>query len=185
LGLPLIIKNVPNILTLSRILLLPLFVTAFIYNKYQYALIIFIAGGITDILDGLIARLTNQTTELGKILDPIADKFFLVTSFILMSKFEILPKWIVIIVISRDLIVITGCILLYFIVNTLKIEPSFLGKTSSALQFVLVGVALININIKEAFTIPDSLLVLVAFFTTISGFQYIYEGMKIANSDSI
>ena len=75
-------SSLPNILTLSRIILLPVFVAAFLYSKYEFALFIFVIGGLTDMLDGFIARLIKQTSEFGKILDPIADKFFLLTSYI-------------------------------------------------------------------------------------------------------
>jgi len=179
------IENLPNILTLSRIILLPVFAAAFIYNRYDYALLIFIIGSVTDLLDGLIARLTKQTTEFGKILDPIADKFFLLTSFILMSVYGVLPKWISIIVISRDLIVITGCLVIYFLTNNLRIEPSVLGKLTIALQFILIGFALITLNLKNGIEVPELFIFLVALLTTISGLQYVYQGMKIAGSESV
>ncbi|MBI4826579.1 MAG: CDP-diacylglycerol--glycerol-3-phosphate 3-phosphatidyltransferase [Nitrospirae bacterium] len=175
------IKNIPNILTVTRILLLPPFVAAFMYNKYQAALYIFILAACTDIFDGLVARITKQTTELGRILDPIADKFFMVTSFVLMTYYGMIPKWITIVVISRDLIVITGCIITYFIVNRLKIEPTILGKTSSAFQFVLIGVVLLLINMNGDTSSLFLLLIFIAFLTIVSGLQYIYNGLKTIN----
>jgi len=179
------INNLPNILTLTRILLLPFFVAAFMYSRYGYALAIFIAGGVTDILDGLAARLTNQTTALGSVLDPIADKFTLVTSFVLMSIYGIVPAWITIVVISRDLIVITGCLILYVLGHSPKIEPTIFGKASNALQFIVIGIALITINIKNGFTIPMPLYMLAAFFCAVSGLQYIFRGMKIAHTENV
>jgi cardiolipin synthase len=178
------IKNLPNILTLTRILLLPFFVAAFMYSRYGYALVIFIVGGITDILDGLAARLTNQTTALGRVLDPIADKFTLVTSFVLMSIYGIIPAWITIVVISRDLIIITGCLILYLLNHNPKIEPTIFGKASNALQFILIGFALIIINIKDGFIIPLPLYALTAFCCIVSGLQYILKGMKLAHSEN-
>jgi len=154
------------------------------YSRYGYALFIFILGGITDILDGLAARLTNQTTDLGRILDPIADKFTLVTSFVLMSIYGIIPAWITIVVISRDLIVITGCLILYFLGHNPKIEPTIFGKASNAIQFILIGIALIVINIKNGFIIPMPLYMMAAFLSTVSGLQYIFRGMKIANTEN-
>lgn len=179
------IYNLPNILTVTRILLLPFFVAAFMYSRYGYALLIFIAGGITDILDGLAARLTNQTTDLGRVLDPIADKFTLVTSFVLMSIYGIIPAWITIVVISRDLIIITGCLILYFLGHDPKIEPTIFGKASNALQFILIGLSLIIINIKNGFVIPMPLYMLTAFLCAVSGFQYILKGMKIAHPENV
>ncbi len=179
------INNLPNILTLTRILLLPFFVAAFMYSRYGYALLIFVAGGITDILDGLAARLTIQATDLGSVLDPIADKFTLITSFVLMSIYGIIPAWITIVVISRDLIVITGCLILYFLGHSPKIEPTIFGKASNAIQFLLIGIVLIVINIKNGFIIPMPLYMLAAFLSAVSGLQYVFRGMKIANAENV
>ncbi|GAB4542211.1 MAG: CDP-alcohol phosphatidyltransferase family protein [Thermodesulfovibrionia bacterium] len=178
-----IIKNLPNILTMTRILLLPFFATSLIYNGYLYALIIFIMAGITDILDGYIARMKRQVSELGTILDPVADKFIIITSFILMTVNGIIPKWLTIVVISRDVIVITGVIILYFVINQMKVEPSILGKISNILQYLLIGLVLLTINIKGKPIIPNIYLILVAVFATISGIQYIYKGLKTVESE--
>lgn len=183
-GIFLSLDNFPNLLTLSRIILLPVFAAAFIYTRYDLALIIFFIGGCTDLLDGLIARLTKKTTEFGRILDPIADKFFLLTSFMLMSVYGILPKWISIIVISRDLIVVTGCIVIYFLTNHLRIEPSLLGKVTIAAQFILIGYALLTLNLPHSREVPEALVFTVALLTTASGLQYVYQGMKIAAAAS-
>lgn len=178
------VGNLPNILTLTRILLLPFFVVTLIYNQYQYALIIFIAASVTDILDGFIARVTKQITDFGKILDPVADKFFLVTSFILMSNIGLIPKWLAIIVISKDLIVVIGSVILYFVTHKLNIEPSILGKASSASQFFLVGLVLLYCNLDEAMSVPDPVFSIVAVVTALAGFHYVYKGLKIANSEN-
>jgi cardiolipin synthase len=178
------VRNLPNLLTLARILLLPFFVVTLIYNQYRYALIIFIAASVTDILDGFIARITNQITDFGKILDPVADKFFLVTSFILMSNIGLIPKWLSIIVISKDLIVVTGSVILYFVTHKLNIEPSILGKAASASQFSLVGLILLYSNLGEAETFPLPVFSIVAVVTALAGLQYVFKGLKIANSEN-
>lgn len=175
------VGNLPNLLTLTRILLLPFFVVTLIYNQYQYALIIFIAASVTDILDGFVARITGQTTDFGKILDPVADKFFLVTSFILMSSIGLIPKWLAIIVISKDLIVVTGSVILYFVTHTLNIEPSILGKAASASQFFLVGLVLFYNTLTKSISVPMPLFATVASITSLAGIHYVYKGLKIAN----
>jgi len=177
------VRTLPNFLTLARILLLPFFAVTLIYNHYQYALIIFIAASVTDFLDGLIARVTKQITDFGKILDPVADKFFLVTSFILMSNLGLIPKWLAIIVISKDLILVTGSVILYFITHKLNIEPSILGKAASASQFFLVGLVLLYSNLDEAMSVPLPLFTIVALVTALAGFHYVYKGLKIANRE--
>ncbi|MBI4843262.1 MAG: CDP-alcohol phosphatidyltransferase family protein [Nitrospirae bacterium] len=173
--------NIPNILTVVRILLLPLFVAAFMYGKYEYALYVFLLAAATDLFDGLIARLKKQATELGRILDPIADKFFMITSFILMTYYGMIPKWITIVVISRDMFVITGCVITYFISSSLRIEPTLAGKTASALQFIMIGLVLV-LYINGGKTPPHALFILTAFFTIASGLQYVYNGLKMINS---
>ncbi|MBI5664735.1 MAG: CDP-alcohol phosphatidyltransferase family protein [Nitrospirae bacterium] len=178
------VGNLPNLLTLTRILLLPFFVATLIYNNYQYALIIFIAASVTDILDGFIARVTKQITDFGKILDPVADKFFLVTSFILMSKIGLIPLWLAIVVISKDLIVVTGSVILYFVTHKLNIEPSILGKAASASQFFLVGLILLYSTLAEEMTVPMPIFSVVAVVTALAGFHYVYKGLKIANSQN-
>ena len=178
------VGNLPNLLTLTRILLLPFFAVALIYNEYQYALLIFIVASITDILDGLIARLKNQITYFGTILDPVADKFFLITSFVLMSNYGLIPKWLTIIVISKELIVVTGSVILYFVTDKLTVEPTFMGKTSSACQFILIGLVLLVRNINSDISVPMAIFIIVAVATTLSGLQYVYNGLKIANIES-
>lgn len=177
------VGNIPNLLTLTRILLLPFFVGTLIYKEYHYALVIFITAAVTDVLDGLVARITKQITDFGKILDPVADKFFLITSFILMSNIGLIPKWLAIIVISKDLIVVTGCIIIYFVTHKLSIEPSFLGKSASALQFILIGVVILLRNINEGMQMPPAVFIIVAVVTALAGVHYVYKGMKAAESD--
>jgi cardiolipin synthase len=175
------IGNLPNILTIARILLLPFFAASLIYGSYQYALILFLAAAITDFLDGLIARIKKQTTDFGSILDPVADKFLMITSFIVMSVYGWIPKWLTITVISRDLIVVTGWLILYFVTHNKKVEPGILGKAANFSQFCLIGLILISINIKNASFVPGSYLIAVAALTAASGVLYIYKGLKIAN----
>ena len=176
-------RNLPNILTLIRILLLPFFATTLIYGDYQYALVIFLTASVTDLLDGFVARMQKQITIFGSILDPVADKFLLITSFIIMSVYGWIPKWLTIIVISRDLIVVTGWLILFFVTHNQKVEPSILGKTVSILQFLLIGTILLLRNINDYSSVPGSFFILVAVLTSVSGIQYIYKGLKIANSE--
>jgi len=178
------VGTIPNLITLSRILLLPFFAATLVYKEYQYALILFITAAITDILDGFIARITNQITDVGKILDPVADKFFLITSFVLMSYIELIPKWLTIIVISKDIVVVSGCFIIYFVTHNLKIEPSMLGKLASGVQFILIGVVLLSSNMKNGLQVTMPFLVIVAVITALSGIHYVYKGLKMASIEN-
>jgi cardiolipin synthase len=176
------VGNLPNLLTLTRILLLPFFAATLIYREYEYAMLLYVAASITDLLDGYVARIKDQITYFGTILDPIADKFFIVTSFILMSNYDLIPKWLTIIVISKDIIVITGSIIVYFVINRLVIEPSFLGKSSSACRFILIGIVLLLLNLKTEYSVPNFVFILVAILTAAAGIAYVNKGLKAANT---
>ncbi len=100
--------NIPNFLSLLRIILVPVIVIFLIQESYTKALITFTVAGLTDIIDGTLARTLNQQTKLGSFLDPIADKILLSTSFVTLSVFGLIPSWLTVIVISRDFIILLG-----------------------------------------------------------------------------
>jgi len=176
------VLNLPNALTISRIVIIPIFITAIVYKRYDYALYLFLIAALTDIFDGLFARLKNQKTELGRFLDPLADKFLLVTVFIILSTYGLIPKWLTITVISRDIIVITGWFLLYLIKDISRVEPSILGKTAIGLQSMLIAYVLIDINLLFLPDIHQILQWITASFTILSGLHYIYRGLKLTHA---
>ncbi|MBI3592340.1 MAG: CDP-alcohol phosphatidyltransferase family protein, partial [Nitrospirae bacterium] len=148
---------------------------------YDYALFLFIGASVSDMLDGLLARLTNQKTRLGAFLDPLADKFLLMTSFILFSVYGWIPMWLTIMVISRDLIVTLGWILLYLVYHITRVEPSLIGKTAIATQLLLIAYTLLSINV-HGIPLPENwMLWTVAMLTVASGLQYVYRGLRQAN----
>jgi cardiolipin synthase len=175
--------NIPNTLTMARIVMIPIFITAIMYKRYDYALYLFLIAALTDMFDGLLARMKNQKTALGTFLDPLADKFLLVTAFIIFSLYGWIPKWLTITVISRDVIVVTGWLLLYFVAGTSRVEPSILGKTTMWLQSLLMAYILIEINWPVLPDIPRLFLMATAGITILSGLQYIYRGLKITRAD--
>lgn len=174
--------NIPNTLTLARIVIIPVFITSIIYSEYRYSLCLFLLAALTDMLDGLFARLTNQKTSLGTFLDPLADKFILVTSFILFAIYGWIPKWLAITVISRDIIVVIGWFLLYMITHNSNVEPVITGKIAIAFQFATLAYVLLKININSLPNVPDILLTLTAAVTALSGIQYIFKGFKLTNA---
>src|SRR5512136_1094174 len=122
--------NLPNLLTLIRILLISLFVILIIDKSFSWALIIFALAGITDGMDGLIARITHQRTELGAYLDPIADKFLLTAAFVTLAIIEIIPNWLPAIVITRDIIILGGFFVLTLTNHRPKIQPTWISKVT-------------------------------------------------------
>ena len=170
--------NTPNTLTIIRIIIIPIFVTAIIYKRYDYALYLFVIAALTDIFDGLFARLKNQKTALGTFLDPLADKFLIVTSFIILSTYGLIAKWLAITVISRDTIVIIGWFLLYVVTGKPNVESSSLGRATIWVQSVFVAYVLLNLNFFPLLSIYPAFQWITAGFTIISGLQYIYRGLK-------
>lgn len=176
------VMNIPNTLTILRIVLIPVFITAVIYDRYRYGLYLFAFAALTDMLDGLVARMTDQKTELGTFLDPLADKFLLVTSFVLFSVYGWIPKWFTITVISRDLVVVIGWFLLYLVTQNSRVEPVLLGKLAVALELVTLAYVLLTLNIPGLPPVPGVVLLLIAAVTVASGLQYIYKGFKVTNA---
>jgi cardiolipin synthase (CMP-forming) len=170
--------NLPNSITLIRVILIPFFVDLMIYGYYRHALLVFVIACLTDALDGAIARLTNTKTELGAFLDPMADKLLIVTSFVTLAILARIPVWLVIIVVSRDIILTLGSLVIYFTGNNLTIKPSILGKATTFLQFLVVTLTLVLI----AYGIKSEYLMGVywstAGLTIASGVQYVLRGMK-------
>lgn len=173
--------NLPNLLTLIRILLIPLFVILIINQSLWWALIIFALAGITDGIDGLIARITRQRTELGAYLDPIADKLLLAAGFITLAIIGMLPSWLAVIVITRDMIILLGILVMILTHVPLKIQPSTISKITTSLQIstiLLVLMAPYGTTLKHLATIA---IYGTTFFTILSGAHYIYVGTMMVN----
>jgi len=133
--------NIPNCLTILRILLTPLLVWLLLEEKLKAALLVFFIAGLTDGLDGFIARVFRQKTKLGAYLDPLADKFLLVSTFILLGIQNLVPDWLVVIAVSRDTLIILGVLTLMFHNIPLEIRPSLLSKTTTLFQLLTLLVA--------------------------------------------
>jgi cardiolipin synthase len=176
------VVNLPNALTLLRILSIPLLVTTLIYGMHRAALLVFVLAAVTDALDGLIARLANMQTPLGQFLDPLADKFLLVTSYILFAVYGWVPAWLAIIIISRDLIVVVGWFLIYMIHRVTLTKPSIMGKSAIAMQLVLAAYVILKINVGPAMPDPAPLVWATAAATIASGLHYIYRGFTFNNA---
>ena len=175
--LGLIPLNIPNSLTILRIILVPVFVGFLIYEHYDYALITLIIAAITDGLDGTIARLANQSTQFGAYLDPLADKLLLMSAFITLSILELVPVWSVILVVSRDAILLTGTLLAKLTDSQIDSFPTALGKATTVFQLAyIIFVVLFAARPQEFFPL-DPLLYLMSAFTFASGFHYLLRGI--------
>jgi cardiolipin synthase len=175
--------NLPNYITLARIVLIPFFIGFMIYGYYGTALTVFVGACVTDALDGMIARLTNQKTELGAFLDPIADKLLIIGAFVTLVLLGMLPVWLVIVVVSRDIILVLGSVVIYFTGHEFKARPSLIGKTTTVLQLVVVTLSLILQYLGATMVLMPALMWTTAIFTIASGIQYVSRGTKIVGQD--
>jgi len=176
--------NIPNMLTLIRITLVPIFVILMMENLFSYALAVFVVAGITDALDGFLARVLGQQTILGSYLDPLADKALIITSFVILSTLNIIPSWLAVVVISRDCVILLGVSVLFLMSVSFEIRPTYVSKATTVLQLLTVFLVLLSKCLPgyDYHLMIVSLFWVTAFFTTVSGFYYIFKGIRFINN---
>ena len=181
------IFTVSNVLTGSRIVLTPLIVFSLLRHAWGSALVLFCLAGISDLLDGFMARLLNEPTWLGAVLDPIADKFLVVCSlgaFFISSPDVLLPSWFVMTIAMREAILMFGGILLYIRRPRLQIEPSWFGKITTCLVLLLVILVLTGATFNLQLCGWVSLLMsMVLICGAISFMQYLLRGVQYLRSN--
>jgi cardiolipin synthase (CMP-forming) len=174
--------TVPNLLTLSRILLTPLLVWLLVERKLNQALIVFFIAGMTDGLDGLIARLFKQKSRLGAILDPLADKLLLVSSLLILGHIGLIPGWLVVIAVARDIVIVTGTTLLIVLRYQVEMQPSLLGKLTTLMELLAVLLALSSSLVTVPEWIYSLMFAITAVFCLASGVQYVRRGIVLVQS---
>ena len=172
-----------NWLTLLRILLIPVFVTLLVYRRPGAALLVFGVAAFTDLLDGWVARRFKDESTLGAFLDPVADKLLLTASFITLTYLKALPFWFAAVVISRDVILVVGTLLIYMLGGRIRPRPTWAGKAAMFCQVLAVLTALLA-RFFQVELASRPVLWLAAAFTIISGLQYIIQGMRFLNASS-
>jgi len=176
--------TIPNALTVARILCTPFFIALFLNGRYMAALSMFALAGVSDALDGFLARVLSQRSALGAMLDPLADKVLLTASFICLASVDWLPAWLVVTVVSRDVLILVGVALLSFWGQDmrLRIRPSVLSKITTACQMFLILAAfarfggLLPGSLDGAFA---GLIWLTAALTIASGGHYVARGLAM------
>jgi cardiolipin synthase len=169
------LRSAPNLLTLLRLIFIPFAVISVLGGQYYWALAIFITAGISDGLDGLLARLMEQKTVLGQYLDPIADKLLLSTMFLVLSSTHKIPWWVTVLVFSRDIIILIVCTLLYVTSSMKVFKPSLIGKANTLAQIVTVPLVMLHqVSSSPVFTIGRRQgLNAVIGLTILSGVHYL------------
>jgi cardiolipin synthase len=172
------ILTVANQLTILRMTLAPLLVVMVVAREFTWALVVFVVAGLSDLLDGLIARLGHQRTSLGAMLDPVADKVLLASSFVALTWGSGLgariPVWLAVIALSRDAIIVVSVTVINLTLGRRVFYPSVLGKLSTASQLLTVGVVLLLNALGSSFPPVRYLFVATLLFTVASAFHYVY-----------
>ena len=181
--------SLANKISLFRILLVPAFVTCLVYYRQgeleilrYVAASLFVVGVLTDAVDGYVARAERQASRLGAILDPAADKLFLVTAFLSLSLISSLPAeyripaWVPILVISRDLIIVCGWLLIVLVTGDLHAQPSRLGKATTFFQMLTI------VSILLSWPFARAVLLVAMALTVLSGVGYLRRGNHLLNS---
>ena len=182
------VLTVANLLTVLRLILIPVFVTALYYERFVWALAVFFIAAVIDGLDGLVARSFNQKTQLGAILDPMADKLLLVTAFVILSlpRFTLtdpIPFWLTATAISRDVFIVLAALVINMTTGFSRFRPSIPGKLNTFVQIVMIVFFLV----ANAFHLLTQYLP-IAYYVTLgmavfSGLHYILHVNKLMNED--
>lgn len=168
-------RDIPNVISIIRIVMV-IPIAFCLWNQYFIsALLLFLVGGLSDGLDGFLARRYHWQTELGVILDPMGDKLMMLAAYLLLGWHNLLPWWLVGLVIFRDLIIVAGTLLYRKFVGEAKLKPLFISKLNTTVQIVLVLIVMLSQIINIHSLIIESLIWVVTATTLLSGYAYINE----------
>ena len=158
--------NIPNLITLGRIILVPIVFWLLVTGRTQAAFVLFVLAGVSDAVDGYLAKRFGWQTELGAYLDPLADKLLVVCIFVSMGVLGELPSWLVIAVVSRDILIIAAVLLSWLMGRPVHIRPLAVSKANTAAQLVLAATVLADTGFKLGLgTLRDVLVVMTALLT--------------------
>ena len=168
-------RDIPNIITAFRFLLVPPVVILMLQDRFTAALLVFGVAGFSDALDGFLAKRFDWTSRLGGLIDPLADKLLLLSSFITLGWLGWIPVWLVVLIILRDLVIVAGAVFYHLRIEQLEAEPTMVSKLNTATQIFLVLAVMFSLGVQ---TIPaiwiDILLYSVLVTTLWSGLDYIW-----------
>jgi cardiolipin synthase (CMP-forming) len=184
------ILTIPNLISFLRLALIPVFASLLFYGYSATALVVFLIAGISDGLDGFIARRFKQESELGTIIDPIADKLLMTTAFIILTMPNVMqparhlpvPFWVTAAVIGRDVLIITVAGAINIMTGFRGFKPSWLGKASTFVQVIAVGLILLSPVAGYSFYLP-TVYTSVAFFAVVSGIHYIFHVARLMREE--
>ena len=184
--------NPPNIISLGRLLITPVIMWLMLTGSFGGAFWLFLIAALSDALDGAIAKRFDMVTLLGSYLDPIADKAMLVSVFLVLGKLGHLPLWIVLLVVSRDALIVGGALLMWRLGRAIRVKPLLISKLNTVFQIVLAATVMGPIGLDFLFdystalgVIVDILLVIVAVTTLASGASYLVSCSRSMNDAEV
>lgn len=171
--------NLPNLITLARILLVPVVVWAIAANQMLLAFILFLAAGVSDAVDGFLAKRFNMKSEIGAYLDPLADKVLIVSIYVTLGISGAIPRWLVILVVSRDLMIVGAIMLSWLVARPVAVRPLMVSKLNTVAQILLAGTVLGALGLDlDAGWFLTALTAAVAALTLISVAAYVREWVR-------
>ena len=174
--------SIPNLITLGRILLVPIVVWAIASGRMQLAFLLFLTAAISDGVDGFLAKRFGMTTELGAYLDPLADKILIVSIYVTLGITGVIPLWIVILVASRDFMIIGAIILSWLVETPVAIKPHTISKLNTAAQIIYACLVLASYGYQfSAEPVLTLVMVLVAILTSLSVVLYLAQWVRHMN----
>jgi cardiolipin synthase (CMP-forming) len=177
------ILNLPNLITIGRILLVPVIVWAIGSGQMQVAFLVFLIAGVSDAVDGFLAKRLSMTSDLGAHLDPLADKALIVSIYVALGITEAIPRWLVILVVSRDILIVGGVMLAWFVGKPMRVKPVLVSKLNTAAQIVLACLVLGSLAFELAFRPLEYLVMaIVAALTLASIGFYVREWVLHMNA---
>ncbi|MEI7804337.1 MAG: CDP-alcohol phosphatidyltransferase family protein [Hyphomicrobiales bacterium] len=175
--------TIPNLITLGRILLVPVVVWAIASGAMLVAFVLFLAAGVSDAVDGYLAKKFGQTSELGAYLDPLADKVLIVSIYISLGLAGAIPRWLVILVVSRDLMIVGAVMLSWLVGSPVTVKPLLVSKLNTVAQIVFASLVLASLGFQfSAEPLRIALMTLVAVLTLLSVGFYLAEWVRHMNS---
>ena len=170
--------NLPNAITFARLCAVPLAVWLVLRHDLAFAFVLFVAAGLSDAVDGWLAR-RQGGTPLGAVLDPVADKMLLMSSYVTLAVIGVLPDWLAILVVFRDLLIVGGFLVLWILGQPVPVRPLMISKLNTAAQILLVALALLLAGFRlEAPALLHGVVWLVALTTLLSGAAYVWTGAR-------
>jgi len=168
--------SIPNLITLARILLVPVVVWAIASDQMLFAFLLFAAAGVSDAVDGFLAKRFGMASQLGAFLDPLADKVLIVAIYVSLGIVDALPRWLVILVVSRDLLIVGGVIFSWIVNKPVSVKPHMVSKINTAVQLLLVGLVLAALGFGfDPGWLSSLIIALVAALTLASVAIYLRE----------